>query len=205
MSIVLFPASLRQESHQLRLARHLSAVIAPHCRTDIVLPGDVALPLYNPDIEAEPQWRSRVEALHERFAAADGVVVLTPEHNGQVSAYLKNTVDWLSRLPRLDDRFAGAGAFKDMPILLAGATTGWSGTLLALRDARALFAYVGGFVCAEQICVSDADQWQYGDSYVFEDAFAGHIAGVAERFVQMCARHSGTDLARTVLPAPKVA
>jgi len=190
-TIVLFPASLRQDSHQLRLARYVEAMIGPGCRTDIIRPAEVGLPLYDPDLEAAAGWRARVEALHARFAGSDGVIVLTPEHNGGVSAYLKNTVDWLSRLPRLDEAYAGTGAFRDKPILLAGATTGWSGTLLALREARGLFAYVGGWVAAEQICVSDAGQWVAGDSFAFDEDFAGHAAGVVDRFVETCARHAG--------------
>lgn len=186
MTILLFPASLRKDSHQHALAVTLKALIGARCETEIVTRKDVDLPLYDQDIEQDDPWKARLEQLYERFCAASGVIFITPEHNGQVSAYLKNTVDWLSRPPRIDPRYSGSGAFAGKPILLAGATTGWSGALLALSQARLLLAYVGGLVRAEQICVSDADHWRSAEGFAFEPAFEDHIAAVTARFVEAC-------------------
>jgi chromate reductase, NAD(P)H dehydrogenase (quinone) len=179
--LLLFPASLRAASHQRRLADHFAQALCETCEIDVLAAGEADLPIFNQDLEAEPGVLERAAAAHRRFAAAEGLVVATPEYNGHVSAYLKNTVDWVSRLPRIDP--AAADAFRGKPVLLASASTGWSGGLLGLRDARTLFAYLGCLVSAEQICVSDADHWAAQESFVFEPAFAGYIDRVLEGFV----------------------
>lgn len=137
--------------------------------------------MFNQDLEAQPGVLDSVAAVHRRIAAAQGLIVVSPEYNGHVPAYLKNTVDWVSRLPRTD---AGCrDAFRGLPVLLASASTGWSGGLLGLQDARTIFSYLGCLVSPQQICVSDADHWAASGRFLFEPAFAGYVAGVLSDFV----------------------
>ncbi len=56
-----------------------------------------AVPFYDGDLEAAG-WPEPVAALRERLAAADGLVIFTPEYNRGVPAVVKNAVDWLSRV-----------------------------------------------------------------------------------------------------------
>jgi chromate reductase len=109
--ILLFPGSLRRDSHQRRLVGHFLPLIEGRCQPDILEAGEMALPLFNQDLEQEPSVIAHVEAVHRRFAAADGFIVAPQEYNGHVSPYLKNTVDWLSRLSRIDPRFS-EGPFR---------------------------------------------------------------------------------------------
>ena len=67
-------------------------------------PGDVEIeifaltdiPLFNGDIEAAGRPDS-VLRLQERIAAADALLISSPEYNGSYSGVLKNAVDWASR------------------------------------------------------------------------------------------------------------
>ncbi len=52
-----------------------------------------ALPLFNPDLEAD--LPSAVRALHVAVAAADGLVIASPEYAHGVSGTIKNALDWL--------------------------------------------------------------------------------------------------------------
>lgn len=182
---LLFPASLRQDSHQRRLLGHFAPILLRHGTVDILPPSEIDLPLFNQDLEHEPAIRSRLRALHARFRAASALVVATPEYNGHVPAYLKNTLDWVSRLPRLEPV---ANALQDKPVLLASASTGWSGGLLGLRDARSIFSYLGGLVFARQICVCDAEQWRQGDGFSFAPDFAAFIETTIAEFAALSAR-----------------
>lgn len=183
--LLLFPASLRQDSHQQRLIDHCAAVIGATCRIDILKPRDVNLPLFNQDMEREPEVLKHVIALHDRFLAADGIIVSSPEYNGHVSPYLKNTVDWVSRLARIEPRYAALNPFQDKSLLLASASTGWTGGVLGLRDARTLFSCLGCLVSADQICVSDAGRWAKDGRFRFEPGFAAYTQQALINFVRI--------------------
>ena len=186
--LLLFPASLRRQSHQRRLADYFAARLGGACAIDMLAAGQVELPLFNQDLESEPDVLERVVALHRRFQAADGLIVVSPEYNGHVSPYLKNTVDWISRLPRIDPGYAADNPFRGKPLLLASASTGWTGGLLGLKDARSVFAYLGALVVPDQICVSDAGQWADGGDFRFDPAFADHIGRVLQAFCALTGR-----------------
>ena len=160
-------------------------MIGVGCEIDILEPTDVHLPLFDQDVEQSDAVRAEVIDLHARFSAADGLIVASPEYNGHVSAYLKNTVDWVSRLSRIDPRYAESNPFQGRPVLLASASTGWTGGLSGLQNARSIFSYLGCLVAADQICVSDAEQWVTENGYQFEDRFADHIRNVLTRFVAL--------------------
>ncbi|NVN88062.1 MAG: NAD(P)H-dependent oxidoreductase [Rhodopseudomonas sp.] len=181
--LLLFSGSLRRESHQSRLLRHFVSVLGSACDIDMLTPADVDLPLFDQDLEQSELVLAKVIGLHHRFESADGLIVASPEYNGHVSSYLKNTVDWVSRLPRIDSRYAARNAFHGRPLLLASASTGWTGGILGLQNARSIFSYLGCTVVADQICVSDAEQCIVDDRFRFHDGFAEHIENVLKRFV----------------------
>lgn len=181
--LLFFPASLRRQSYQRGLLDHFAATLASLCEIDMLDPEEVNLPLFNQDLEQSPSVVSRVIALQARFRVADGIVVASPEYNGHISPYLKNTLDWISRLPRIDPSYASGDPFRGKPVLLACASTGWSGGLLGLQSARSVFSYLGCMVTADQICVSDAEQWVVNDRFRFEEAFAEHIRNTLASFL----------------------
>ena len=62
------------------------------------LEGDLRLPLYDGDLEAEAGIPEAVMTLHGQIAAADAVVISTPEYNKAPPGVLKNALDWVSRV-----------------------------------------------------------------------------------------------------------
>lgn len=183
--VLFFPASLRRDSHQARLVAYLAGLAQGRCTVDILQPAQVDLPLFNQDLEHAEPLQGQMRALHQRFLAADGLVVATPEYNGHAPPYLKNTLDWISRLPRVDARYAGQSPFRGKPLLLASASTGWTGGILGLQDARSIFGYLGCLVVGDQVCVSHAEHWVADGSYRFEPAFGEHIACVLQSFLAL--------------------
>ena len=77
------------------------------------------LPFYDGDLEDAGAPLSVVE-LKAAIAAADGVLLCTPEHNASVPALLKNAIDWASR-PQ--------GVIRGKPVALTGSTPGGFGTM----------------------------------------------------------------------------
>jgi chromate reductase, NAD(P)H dehydrogenase (quinone) len=186
--LLLFPASLRRQSHQRRLLAHFAETLSISCEIDMLSPEEVNLPLFNQDLEQSESVLSEVIALQTRFQAANGLVVASPEYNGHMSPYLKNTLDWISRLPRIDPRYSAGDPFRGKPVLLTSASTGWTGGLLGLQSARSVFSYLGCIVAADQICISDAEQWVVNDRFRFEEAFAEHIRSTLASFLRLAAQ-----------------
>jgi chromate reductase, NAD(P)H dehydrogenase (quinone) len=183
--VLLFPASLRRESYQRRLVGYVAAHLTDGCEIDVLEASAVDLPLFNQDLEQSQSILDAVRALHRRFDRADGMIVASPEYNGHVSPYLKNTVDWISRLSRIDAQYAASHPLSGRPLLLCSASTGWTGGVVGLQDARSIFANLGNLVVADQICVADSVQWVCGNAFKFEPAFTTHIASVLADFVSL--------------------
>ena len=90
--------SLRRESFNRRLLAEAVAMAPERLRIDVV-DRIVELPLFDEDLEVDG-FPPAVAAVHESIAAADGVVIASPEYNFGVPGPLKNFVDWASRPPR---------------------------------------------------------------------------------------------------------
>ena len=83
------------------------------------------IPVYDGDIEIagipEP-----VTKLKDAIAAADGLLLVTPEYNHSIPGAFKNAIDWCSRPPADVPR-----VFGGKPVALMGATPGPGGTRYA--------------------------------------------------------------------------
>ena len=84
------------------------------------------IPLYDGDVEAEQGVPPAVQRLKDRIAAADGLLIVTPEYNNSMPGVLKNAIDWLSRPPADIPR-----VFRGRPVAIMGATPGPGGTSLS--------------------------------------------------------------------------
>src|SRR4051812_2665191 len=90
-----------------------------------LLPPDVELriasirgiPLYDADVESAEGIPDTVRELKDSIAAADGLLLATPEYNNSIPGVAKNAVDWLSRPPADIPR-----VFGGKPIGLIGAS-----------------------------------------------------------------------------------
>jgi chromate reductase len=122
-TLVGISGSLRRGSFNTALLRAAKELMPGGSQLTI---GSIrGIPLYDADVEAEgiPQ---PVTELKEAIAAADGLLLATPECNNSMAGVLKNVVDWLSRPPADVKR-----VFGDKPVAILGATPGNFGTILA--------------------------------------------------------------------------
>lgn len=55
------------------------------------------LPLYNADLDQDPEVLALVQGYKAAIADADAVIIASPEYNYGVSGPLKNALDWASR------------------------------------------------------------------------------------------------------------
>ena len=126
--------SLRAASYNRSLLRAAQELAPPGMTIDVFDLGDV--PLFNQDLEAQGVPPS-VLALRQAIAAADALLIATPEYNHGVPGVLKNAIDWASRPP--DSPLAGK------PAAVFGATPGQTGTARAQSQLRQAFVFTGTY------------------------------------------------------------
>jgi len=123
-TIIGISGSLRAASFNSALLRAASE-LAP-AGTTVEIASIRGIPLYDGDLEAASGVPQGVTDLKDRIAAADGLLLVTPEYNNSIPGVFKNAVDWLSR-PASDI----SRVFGDRPVAVIGATPGRGGTILA--------------------------------------------------------------------------
>lgn len=113
-----FSGSLRKKSFNTALLR-AGAEVAPD-GVSLTIADYRDVPLYDGDLVVPDS----VERLKAEVAAADGVLIATPEYNYGIPGPLKNVLDWLSRP-------AYKSVFRDKPVAIVGAAPGMVGTARA--------------------------------------------------------------------------
>jgi NAD(P)H-dependent FMN reductase len=122
--IIGIAGSLRQDSLNRALLHAAKALAPDDC--DIVIGSIGDIPLYNGDAEQAQGVPPAVATLKDRIAAADGLLLATPEYNNSIPGVFKNAIDWLSRPPGDIAR-----VFAGKPVALMGASPGRLGTAFA--------------------------------------------------------------------------
>lgn len=92
MRVLALSGSLRAASINAAFCR-LLARVAPAGVEVEVFAGMAALPLFNPDLEADPP--AAVQTLREAVSQADALVIASPEYAHGISGVMKNGLDWL--------------------------------------------------------------------------------------------------------------
>ena len=128
--------SLRQASYNAALLR--SAVGMMPKGSELVVETIRGIPLYDADLEAAEGLPEKVTALKDAIAAADGLLLVTPEYNNSIPGVFKNAIDWLSR-PADDIK----RVFGGKPVALIGASPGGFGTILSQNAWLPVMRYLG--------------------------------------------------------------
>jgi chromate reductase, NAD(P)H dehydrogenase (quinone) len=117
LKVVGIAGSLRRESFNRKLLE--AAVELAPSGVDICIERELgAIPPFDADLATEnPKGPIAVQGLRDKVAAADGILIATPEYNQSFPGVLKNLIDWLS-LP------APAEVLQGKPVAIVGASSG---------------------------------------------------------------------------------
>jgi NAD(P)H-dependent FMN reductase len=109
MKLLALSGSLRAASINTMLLR-AAARLAPAGMAVELFDGLGDLPLFNPDIEADPPWP--VMNLRRRVGEADALLIASPEYAHGITGPMKNALDWL----------VGHGPFAGKPVAVLNAS-----------------------------------------------------------------------------------
>lgn len=135
-TIVGISGSVRKGSYNGALLRAASELMPKGCVLELA--SIEGIPLYNGDMEAADGIPESVSTLKDQIAAADGLLIATPEYNNSVPGVLKNAIDWLSRPPADIAR-----VFRNRAVAITGATPGGAGTRMAQTAWLPVFRALG--------------------------------------------------------------
>ena len=136
ITIVGFAGSLRQGSYNAALLRAAGAMMP--AESELHEASIREFPLYDGDDEAAHGIPPAVTALKDAIAAADGLLLVTPEYNNSIPGVAKNAIDWLSRPPSDIAR-----VFGGKPVAIIGASPGGFGTILSQNAWLPVFRTLG--------------------------------------------------------------
>src|ERR1043166_1012228 len=97
ITLIGLSGSLRRGSYNSAVLR--AAVSMMPADSELRIESIAGIPLYNGDDEAQSGIPAPVEHLKDAIAAADGLLLVTPEYNNSIPGVTKNAIDWLSRPP----------------------------------------------------------------------------------------------------------
>ena len=133
------------------------------------------VPLYNGDVEAAGD-PSGVAAFKQAIAAADGVLMATPEYNHGVPGVMKNAIDWASRPPR-------EAPLGGKPVGLIGASPGQTGTARGQSQLRQAFEFTNSYCMPQpELLVFKAHEKFDADGRLTDAATAQYLQGYLVAF-----------------------
>ncbi len=186
--ILAFAGSVRRDSFNRRLAvlaaRHAEAAGA---EVEFIDLADYPLPLYDGDLESEsgpPENAFRLQAI---LARQHGLLIASPEYNNSISPLLKNTLDWVSRTPRV----RGENPFTGRVAGLLAASPGSLGGLRGLDHLRRVLDTVGMLVLPGGVAIPHADRAFGAGGELIDAGHDRRLDDLCGRLVTLAGRLTG--------------
>ncbi len=140
LSVLIIAGSDRTGSVNVRLSKVAGArAQAAGHRIDWLSLRDLALPVYDGDLEATAGVPDGAYRLQRSIIDCDALLLVTPEYNGFPTPLVVNAFDWLSRIVATGDRPAGLAVTAYKPVALLSASPGPLGALRAMNYLRQYF------------------------------------------------------------------
>ena len=180
--VLVFAGSARRESLNKKLARLAAeAVTAAGATATFIDLDDFPMPLYHGDLESREGVPAKTRELAELIRTHDALLIVSPENNASISSLLKNTIDWLSRLPDY-------GALKGKTAALAAASPGAFGGVRGPYHLRAILNTLGVEVIAQQFVLPLAHQAFDAEGRLIDAKQAAQLAALARRLLAVASR-----------------
>jgi chromate reductase, NAD(P)H dehydrogenase (quinone) len=177
--VAVIVGSNRRDSINRKLAQALIKLGAGKFDASIARIDD--LPLYNQDDEGT--LPPEVLRFKDEIKKADGVLIVTPEHNRSVPSVLKNAIDWGARP-------YGSSVWPDKPGFITGTSPGAIGTALVQANLRTVMLGLGMTLLGGESYVQFRPNLIDDHGNVADDSTKKFLQGFVDRFAALVARLS---------------
>jgi chromate reductase len=147
---------------------------------------DLAMPLYDGDLEAEKGLPENAKKFKALLLAHQGFLIASPEYNSSISGVLKNAIDWASRSESKDE--PSLACFKGKAAALLSASPGALGGLRGLVTLRSILGNIGVLVLPQQVAVSKADEAFEADGTLKDVRQRSSVEGLAAALVALLSK-----------------
>ena len=184
MKLLLIAGSARNGALSVKLRDAARTIAeAAGAETSVLDLRELALPLYDGDIEASQGVPAGAATLRDAIREHDALVIVTPEYNGFPTPLVINAFDWLSRLKD------GLAATADKPVALLASSPGALGGLRAMNYLRQYLQMAFQMlVVPQQQAVARAHEAFSADGALADAKASATLAGVVNAVLKLGAQ-----------------
>ncbi|QGM80891.1 NADPH-dependent FMN reductase [Otariodibacter oris] len=170
MSIIAFAGSNSSVSINHALVNYVANKLGKDI--EVIRLTDYDTPVYSFDIEQKEGIPAATQKLAEKLATADKLIISVAEHNGNLTAFFKNQLDWLSRHNR--------NFLADKKVMLLSTSPGKGAGAHALAIAKSTLPFFGAEVVSGYSIASFNEVFKEGK---LSDEVAKPLLSEVEKFL----------------------
>ena len=154
LKVIGIAGSPREASYNRKLlALATKMLLEKGVDADIFDVHEHPIPMFDPNVEAESGIPGIVKTLRAKVAAADAVLVASPEYNAGYTPLVKSIIDWCSRT---DPDSGEQNVWRHKVVAMLSASPGAFGAIRSTIALRQTFSHVEAIVIPEFTSVSFA-------------------------------------------------
>jgi NAD(P)H-dependent FMN reductase len=181
--ITAIAGSLRAGSFNKKLLTIAAdAARAAGAEVTIVDLRELALPVFDEDLEETGGLPAGAKQLKAVLRESDGLLLACPEYNSSITAALKNAIDWASRAESDDE--PPLAAFRGKAAALVAASPGALGGLRGLVTVRSILGNIGVLVLPDQVAISTAHEAFGADGRLRDERKTKQVTALAQALVE---------------------
>ncbi len=174
MRVLAISGSLRRDSYNRALLLAAAELFPPDVEVEI-FEELKAIPPYDEDDDVDPA-PAAVKRLRDAIAAADALLVATPEYNSSLPGQLKNALDWASRP-------LATSVLRYKPVAVIGTSAGAFGAVWAQAELRKVLGATGARVLDVELAVGHAAEHLDAEGVLHDDAHREQLRAVVATLV----------------------
>jgi chromate reductase, NAD(P)H dehydrogenase (quinone) len=175
--VAIVVGSNRRDSINRKLAQALAKLAAKDFDASIVRIDD--LPMFNQDNESD--LPAEVVRFKNEIGSADGVLIVTPEHDRSIPAVLKNAVDWGARP-------YGKNSWAGKPTFITGTSPGAIGSAIAQHHLRSVMVSLGTILLGGEAYITFKPNLVDADGDIGDETTRKFLEGFLGRFADLVTR-----------------